>query len=90
MADATVPPDTPLPRPALRLVGGTDIAGLADDDPHPEWLAEAPRLWTLMHAPRFRPGVELARTAEWARFVELTQREVGGAPVLEAGRGPPR
>ena len=71
MADATVPPDTLLPRPALRLVGGTDLAGRADDDPHPEWLAEAPRLWTLMHAPGFRPGVELARTAEWARFVGL-------------------
>ena len=76
MADATPPPDAPSPRPAsrpaLRLVGGTDLAGRADaDDPHPEWLAEARRLWTLMHAPRFRPGVELARTAEWARFVEL-------------------
>jgi hypothetical protein len=77
MADATPPsgthPPRPASRPALRLVGGTDHAGAgrADDDPHPEWLAEARRLWSLVHAPGFRPGADLARTAEWARFVGL-------------------
>ncbi len=75
MADAVPPPDAPSPRPvsrpALRLVGGTDLVGRADEDPHPEWLAEARHLWSPMHAPGFRPGVDLARTAEWARFVGL-------------------
>ena len=86
MADATPPPDAssprPASRPALRLVGGTDLAGRADaDDPHPEWLAEARRLWALMHAPGFRsPGVDLARTAEWARFVGLIGL-VGSTPA---------
>jgi len=53
------------------LIGLVVQAKAADDDPHPEWLAEARRLWSLVHAPGFRPGADLARTAEWARFVGL-------------------
>jgi hypothetical protein len=45
-------------RPALRLVGGTDLVGWADDL-HPAWLVEVRRLWALMHTPPFRGGDRL-------------------------------
>jgi hypothetical protein len=56
---------------APELVDRRARLGGRADDPHPEWLAEARRLRALVHAPGFRPGAELARTAEWARFVGL-------------------